>query len=444
VNFQSLRRTLIGSVLALVSAVALSSCGGGGASSTPQGGPLTLQPSGGSIYAGVPYTIQFTGGSAPYTLASSEPLLLAVPQSVRGNSITVVANNPGVVDVGLDPNEVPRRSVNISVRDATGSQVAGTYNVLQNFLTSYGISFSPTSCPNGTVPAVGSVCAGGDIAVRLSATFNGNLTPNRQFRLEVIRGPFFWVHPSSGVVGNSVTVTSDNQGVVTAIMRVTAGVPTQLAVLRVVDVASGVYVDHTFVIDGANANAVLTAIPQAFTFTGPDSATCGTGVGDFFVFDGLPPYSATSSNPNVTIEALDPNSNPGRFRIRAINPGICLTDATVVVVDSLGARTTVTVNTATGSNPPATPPPPPLTVAPNAITLGCGQSGSVSIIGGSGTSRSASSPDPRLTATTTANTLTITRSGVNPATGGNVTSQVNVSDGSSIATVTVTHPATCS
>jgi hypothetical protein len=434
----------MGAVLALVSAVMLSSCGGGGSATTTQGGPLALLPSSGSIYAGVPYVISITGGAGPYTLGSSEPLLLAVPQTVRGNTITVVANNPGVVDTGLDPNDVPRRSVIITVRDNTGQNVTASYNVLQNFLTSYGISFSPTSCADPAALVPGSVCAGGEIGVRLSATFAGNLAGNRQFRLEVLRGPFFWVHPTTGIVGNSVTVTSDHQGVVTAIMRTAAGIPTQIAVLRVVDVATGVYTDHTFVIDGANANAVLTAIPQAFTFTGPDNVTCGTGVGDFLVFDGLPPYSATSSNPNVTVEALDPNSNPGRFRIRAINPGICLSEATVVVVDSLGARTTVTVTTEAGANPPPAPPPPPLNVAPNAITLGCGQSGSVSIVGGSGTSRSASSPDPRISATATGNTLTITRVGLpGPGTGGNVTSQVNVSDGAAIATVTVTHPATC-
>jgi hypothetical protein len=238
-------------------------------------------------------------------------------------------------------------------------------------------------------------------------------------------------------------VTSDHQGVVTAIMRTASGIPTQIAVLRVIDVATGVYADHTFVIDGANANAVLTAIPESFTFTGPDTATCGTGTGDFSVFDGLPPYSATSSNANVVVEPIDANRNPGRFRVRAINSSVCVTDATIIVTDSLGARVTVTVTTARGDTDPPAPPPPPLGVVPSEVSLSCGESGSVTVVGGAGTSRSASSADPRLTATVAGNTLTITRGGpAGPGTG-SVTSQVIVSDGTSVARVNVIHPVSC-
>jgi hypothetical protein len=439
VNFHSLRNILAGSVLALVTAV-IGGCGGGGASNTTQGGALSLVPPTATIYAGIPIEITPVGGRAPYILGSSEPGLLAVPQSVNG-PFTVVANNPGVVDVGLDPNEVPRRSVNINVRDSLGTITSSfTYNVLQNFLTGYGIGFRPGNCPTGAL-----VCAGSDTSVEFNATFNGNLAGNREFRLDVIRGPFFWVHPTSGISGNSVTVRSDHGGRVAAILRVNPGVPTQVGILRITDVATGVYVDHSFTITGVAQNTVLVALPNSFSFTGPNTATCGTGVGDFVVFDGLPPYSAASSNPNVTVTPISPDTNPGRFRIAATNPNVCISNATVVVTDSLGGRTVVTVSTAPGTTAPAAPPPPPLTAAPNSITLGCGQTGSVTVIGGIvGATRAASSVDPHVTATINGNVLTITRAG--PAGVGSAAqnnSQVQVTDGSSITTVSVTNPASC-
>jgi hypothetical protein len=447
VKFHSLRRSLIAGVFAFI-AVLVASCGGGGAASTTQGGAVDILPRTGSIYAGVPQTFTIVGGRAPYTLSSTEPSLLSVPTTVNGNSFTVIAANPGVIDVGLDPNAVPSRTVGIQVRDSgTGGGVVGTYNVLQNFLTGYGISFTPLACTvatTSTVPTAGlSVPAGCEVGVFFNATFSGNKFGDRPFRLEVVRGPFFFVDAVTGLTGPSITIRSDHQGQIRAIMRTVARSPTQLAVLRVVDVGTGVYTDTVFTIAGGNSTSTLTAIPNAFTFTGPDTATCGTGEADVFVFDGTPPYSVASSNPNVVAFAIDANSQPGVFRIRATNPNVCLTNATVLFTDRFGARTTVTVTTAAGSKPPPAPPPPPTTVSPAAITLGCGQSGSVTVTGGIGPPYFASSASPFVTAATAGNTVTINRLGpAGPGTG-TQTTNVNVTDGVTVATVAVTSPLTC-
>lgn len=451
-KFDLLRRSLPG-VFALIMTALVVSCGGGGAAVSTQGGAiLAILPGSGSIYAGVPTTFTIVGGRAPYTVASSEPALLAVPTTVKGNSFTVVANNPGVVDPTQDPNIVPSRTVNLQVRDSAQGQVAlGTYNVIQNFLTGYGVTFTPIACA-GTIPTPTgttglAVPAGCEIGVSFSATTNGNRAGNRQFLLEAIRGAFVFVDATTGLTGNSIIVTSDHTGRINAIIRTTAGSPTQVAVLRVTDFTGGVrgpHSDTVFTISGATSTTTLTVIPNAFTFTGPDNATCGTGEADVFVFDGARPYSAASSNPNVIVFAVDANNNPGVFRIRAVNSNVCLTNATVLFTDSVGARATVTVTTALGTTDPPAPPSPPVGVNPSTITLGCGQSGSVSVTGGN-PPYSASSSTPGITAAVVSNTLTINRAAVGStgAAGPTTTATVNVTDGSTVASVTVTAPTTC-
>lgn len=436
--------SLVGGLLALTATLLLTACGGGGAAGSPDipGGVLQVSPSVGTLYAGVPYTITIAGGRKPYTLTSTEPNVLPVPSTVDGNSVQVVAANPGVVDPNLQAGELPVRTVNVTVRSGDGQSLTAVYKVGQNFLTGYGVSISPITCPiGGALPTNIQACAGGQAAMQFNATFNGNLQGDRQFRLEVLRGPFQFVFPQGGVAGNTVTTTSDHQGRVTVIMQVNGGVPTQIAVVRVIDVATGVYADFAFVITGAGGNGTLTAIPDSITFTGNLTTDCGAGQSSFLVFDGIPPYAALSSNPAVTVSPASSSSNPGQFTVQMIgNTPPCQT-GTVVVTDSTGARTTVTVT----SQPGATTPPAPakLAVAPDTITLACNQSGSVTVVGGSGV-YSANSSVSTVTATVSGNTVTITRAGPNTPSGGNVDSNVSITDGASVVTVKVTAPAVCS
>jgi hypothetical protein len=430
-------------IFALITAALVASCGGGGAATNTQGNNLNMSPLAGSIYAGVSTTFQVFGGRAPYQVSSSEPGLLPVPSQVNGNSFTVVAANPGVTDPTTDPLIVPSRTVIITVRDVTGQTVFGTYNVLQNFLTGYGVSFTPTAC-TGTLPTTtetGTVPAGCEVAVRFNATTSGNLGGDRRFRLDVIRGPFIFVDAVTGLTGTSIFVMSDHSGRVNAIIRTLSGQPTQIAVLRITELETGVFTDTVFTITGLGANATLEVIPDSITFTGADSSRCGTGDADVFVFDGSPPYSAVSTSPNVVVFAVDANSNPGIFRVRAVNPNVCVT-ATVIITDRFGARATVTVTTEPGTSDPAAPPTPPVAATPTTITLGCGQSGSVTITGGT-PPYSGSSADPNVTVAVTGSTATITRRAIGGTAPGTVQSTVNVTDGATVASVVVNNPGTC-
>jgi len=441
VKFHSLRSSLTALVLA-GSALLLAACGGGGAGGNPaQGGPLSINPSGGEVtlYAGIPVTFHLTGGRKPYVFTSSDNSILPLPGVIDAHSFTVVPNNPGVIDAGLADDELPVRSIQLNLRDSTGILVTTEVRVAQNFLTGYGVLISPTTCPSasaGGFDPAAQACAGGESAIRMQATFNGTLAGQRQFRMDVLRGNFSLRNPVTGQASQSITVTSDHTGRVLAILEVPPNVPTQLAVLRVYDVASGVYADTVFTISGFAQSQNITPVPNEFTFTGPLTTTCGTGTGNFVVFDGVAPYTAQSAFPSLQVTPSSP-TNPGVFTIRATDPNTCLSDATIVVTDARGGRGTVTVTTEAGSiDPPA---PAAFSVAPTSITLGCGESGSVTVVGGTG-SYFTNSTSPTVTAVASGTAVTLTRanSGTGPT-----SVIVSVSDGREIAEVTATVPATC-
>jgi hypothetical protein len=443
-------RSLLGVALTVCASVFLGSCGGGGAATNGgvEGATLAILPAAGVIYAGVPVTFTVTGGRPPYTLSSSDPTLIAVPTSLNGHSFEVDAPNPSVIDTGIPVGGLPVRTVNLTARDATGQTAAASIQVARNFLTGYGFDFVSTACSTpppssgtGGSTAV-SPTAGCDTVVEIFATVNGNIQANQTFRFDVVTGNFSFVDPATGNTTNTYTTTTDHNGVATAIIRVPSNAGAQVGVFRITDVQTGVSTTNAFTIGGNSNTTSLTAIPSSFTFTGALTTDCGTGVGDFFVFGGSPPYAAQSSDPNVTVRAVDRNSQPGEFELTANNPGICLTNATIVVTDAVGAHTTVTVTTSPGSTAPPTPA--ARDAQPTSVTLGCGQSASVTVVGGSG-SYSATSTQADVKAIVSGHTVTITRAATDPAGGPfNTSSSVNITDGATIVPISVTSSAaTC-
>lgn len=442
-NIQSVRRSLASGLLAAVTGFLVASCGGGGASTdTPNaGGVPSIGPAAATFYAGVPGQFVISNGRAPFTLTSSEPSLLKLPVQTSSRTVDFVPANPGVVDANLQPGELPVRTVNVSIRDANGTP--GTtiqVKVGQNFLTGYTVAFN-SNCPAPTGQTAPAACSGGETVVTLRSVTNGNIYGGRAVRFEVIKGPFQWEQfQDRTVLANTVTTTTDHEGVASAIFRVNANTSSQIAVLRVVDVATGVYVDQVFPISGNGARSTLTAIPNQFTFTGPLTGICGTGTASFMVFDGVPPYTAFSSDPNLGVSPNSTNANPAVFNINAPNSSVCMASATIVVTDSTGARTTVTVTTAQGTG--TIPAPSGITVAPTSMTLVCGTSGSVSVVGGTG-SYFVNSTHPRITALVSGNTVTITRLTGDGATAYPSGGTISITDGLSTATVDVTVPSNC-
>lgn len=419
-------------VLALLASLLLAACGGGGASSSPTlaGGPLLVGPDGATFYGGVSATIVISGGKAPYVVISSEPGVMPVPSQVKG-SFQVLPANTSVVDAGLPPGSLPVKSVLITVRDSLGSSLAITIKVAQNFLTGYGFSFGASTC-QASPP-----CAGGETVLTFDTTFNGNLHGNEAFRVEKVRGPFQFVDPlNSNNQTDTIVTASDHSGTITTVIRVAAGVPSQVGIVRLVHIGTGASVEYNFTISGTAASGTLTIIPSTVSFTGISDQFCGTGSADVYVFDGQAPYTALCPNPNTSVSPATSTTNPGKFTFSANNNAVCLTDEPCIITDNTGARVIVPITTKKGEAPPA---PPALTVSPTSLTLACGASGSVTVIGGAGT-YAANSSNPRVTAIVSGNTVTIKRLTGDPALPATVpiTATVAITDGATISNVSVT------
>ena len=447
-KFHSLRTALVGCALALLGAFALGSCGGGGTTGNNTGGNLQMFPFNGTFFAGVPSTITIVGGRPPYRITSGEPGVLPVPSVVNDNSFTVIPNQPGVIDSGIGEGELPVRTVLVQATDAENLFQQINIRVAQNFLTGYGFSFtSDCTAAEGSEAGPGA-CAGGETVVRIEANFNGSLAGLRTYRLEMTRGPQFWVWPDGQVAGNTITVTTDHEGKAFAIFRVPPGSPTQIAAFRIVDVETGVSTEHVFTITGVAVAGELEIIPNEFTFSGPHSGACGTGSGSFLVFDGIPPYTAFSAFSEVVVTPTQSNSNPGVFNFTVSNPNICLTDATIVITDSRLARGTVTINTEAGDGDP---PPTPMRAVPSSITVTCtAPASSFLVAGGASDTPAFTNVDPMLNVSQSGRGFTVTLQGTTAVpgptattVGPTVTSNIQVTDGASVINVAVRRPTNC-
>ena len=430
-----------------VMAALLGSCGGGGVSGGDplKNGTLSILPNTGSLYANVPVTLNVAGGTGPYFITSNEPTVMPLNFTLNGNSFTTVPNQPGVVDPVTDPNIVPSRTVIVTARDATGAQTTATFNVIQNFLTGYGLSITTTAncLPAGAVTAGSEACAGADSLISLVPISNGLRYANKQMRLTALFGPFAFILDSTGITGPTVTTTADSAGGVTARIRVTPNAATQYAQFRLTDVATGAYRDITFIIRNASGgNTPLSALPTSISLSGATTASCGTGFANVFAFGGVPPYRASTTFPgSINISPPEVTRSGDAFTVQIFNPNVCLSPGNVVITDAAGNFVTVAITTTPGTTPPVLP----LSVAPSSLCVPDGGTGVVSISGGNANKVINSSNPTLATAlpvTGTGNfTTTINSLGAGGAVGTLVTFTVN--DGANAATISVTRKTTC-
>lgn len=421
-------------------ALVLGSCGGGGATSTPTAvGSLQLLPQASTFYAGVPYTLTIVGGRKPYLVTSNEETLIKLGFTTDNNEFTIVPNNPGVVNVGLDPNEVPRRTVTIQVRDSNGVSISNDYSVLQNFFTGYGESYNST-CSAGAA-GTPAACAGTDTIITLVPVSNGVLYGGREFQFDKVRGDWTFVVEDPNVTPqlvNQIRVRTDQVGRARVRVRTDVNARTQLGTYKVTDIATGVTTNLAFgIVQQPPIDAVSFLPTNTFTFTGGLTTQCGSGSTDVFVYGGKPPYKVEATN-GIMVSSSTIAAIGDRLTITAPAGSTRCGDAAVVVTDSVGATGLINVTTA-----PGTQTLPTLSVAPAAIaSLACGTSSTVTVVGGSGF-YSANSSHPRITASVAGTSVTVSR-----LTGDTiaypVTGVVTITDGATIVSVTVTAtPATC-
>jgi hypothetical protein len=443
----------------------LGSCGGGGVSSDTgvNVGPLAFVPASGTLYANIPFTMTIAGGKKPYFITSSEQTLVPLNLTLNENSFQIIPKNPGVVDVGQDPKEVPARSIRFTVRDNAGTTVTTgdtSFKVLQNFITGYNLSIASLfACGvDSTGKAVSAeACVGSESAIDLRPTTNGVLYQNRALRFSINYGQFLFIDKNSNppnLAVNSVTLTTSGStatggtesGSLRAFLRPLDNARTQYAGMRITDVVSGIYRDVDFVIQ-VPAPTTMTVLPtEVGPIKGRDTSSCGAGSQDLLLTGGVPPYSIRTSQ---SITAPSQLSAPGVFTVGVgfTSAPNCLSEPNgVVVTDSSGQTVTIKVTTEVGTVVPAVP----LNVFPLGLCLQDGLTASVAVTGGNALKVISSSTPSLVTASpttlsSTSGTITLAAVGLAPTTPATGTAvQVRVDDGSgSGTTIAVTRKTTC-
>ncbi len=363
-------------VVTLVFTGILNSCGSGAVSAPDPaaGTALSVFPGTADVFPDVPTTFTVSGGTPAYTIFSSNSVALPVTAAISGTTFTIV---PAAVSTDT--------AVDITVRDAANKSVTARANIKPSTLINQ-VTFSPIA-PTGTGCGTsgGSLCSGGDAQVVVKAALNGVVLRSRAIRFEVYQGPFQIVTPGTGILVNSLIVNTDEQG--DAVVRITtpASVPTQTATLQFADTITGLSRRLNFnIIQQISGTGVLSSLPSGtITIKGPKGATgqdgsCPVARVDYYVFGGTPPYSMVSPLPQLAAPILGASSPAaGAFSVQVTGCG----SVSLIVTDSKG----LTIETAQivaqqgdkGDAATATT----LTVSPTAVTVGCGQSSSINLVG---------------------------------------------------------------
>lgn len=434
----------------------LLSCGGGGTQggSPTQSGTLAFLPETGSMYANNPFIVNVAGGRCPYLIVSNEQTLFAgnLTLNCGTNSFVVTPTQPGVVDIGQDPNQVPSRKLNLTVQDSSGTRANGAYDVLQNFLTGYSLSLSTIgTCGGAAAAASTQACSGADSLIRLVPVTGGARFANKQMRFTANYGAYGFLLDSVGTLGPTLTSTADSAGIVTARIRVQNTAPTSYAQFRLADVATGAYTDYTFIIVSGLATQALSVLPPSVSLTGANATSCGGGSVDVAVIGGNPPFTVgvVGSAANISATPLFiNNTDPRNVRV-TIATGLGTNpcpSGSVLVTDSGGQTATVSITSSFGAAAPSAP----LVLSPAAIAcVPDGSNNSVLLVsGGTGSTTSgiASSSQPSLLTVAgsfsgSPSSLTLTANGVAGVAFVPIT--ITITDGASVATATANRKSTC-
>ena len=436
-------------VRALVAAACLhflASCGGAVSQDNASSKEFfTLQPGTAEAYAGVEMVFTITGGQPPYTGSSSNAVVAPIATRITTKTFSIVPQFTSAV--------VP---VVISIFDSAGANVEAKLNVNPNIISNTLTITPQATAPGqpGTISCGSSVCSGGYGTVLVTLASKTQSVSNRPVRFEVEQGAFtFLQNTPSTLTGPTYSTTTDANGKAQALLRADAFAQSQLAILRVTDLATGSVQRASFsIVRVTDGSSVISVLPQSALVTSLYKLECPSGApADYLVVGGAPPYSVLSSFPLVA--SLDPSTVPvltdgGHF---TATTGLgCPGKTLFTVTDSLGRTATATLETAYGTETRPTVVP-DISVQPSTGTLSCGESASFTVIGGK-SPFVASSPSSLVTATVGATPsdrlVTVTRSAmsgstINASPSTNVPVAIIVSDGTSSAQITLSVKNTC-
>jgi hypothetical protein len=360
----------------------LASCGSGAVGGNPPAtdpARVTILPGDGTvIYSGQPATFTLSGGTGAYIVSSSNPSVLSVDSAARNaTSITVVAN-PVPADT----------TVTISVRDTGTAPIATASVTVKPGTINNDIQITPSSTQSSGCPA-GTLCSGGDALVSVTLSQAGIALIGRLVRFDAVSGDFRFITSPTGttpeILTTSALATTDGSGRASVRIRANADAPNQTAILQATDVSSGAFRQVGVVIaQSTGTSPGFFASPSSVTFTGPNQGSCASSLATpglaatFFIFGGVPPYTITSPSSGLVVTRDTVGFSGGSFDVRPT--GVCLDNIPIVIRDTSGHSTTVTVSNVVGTIAVS-----PLDVSPSAATLTtCGSTAVVTAVGGTG------------------------------------------------------------
>jgi hypothetical protein len=345
-NAYSLRLVL--TTLALMGLALLGGCGGGsGAPNNPFAPPpttpgvLSILPPAPTVFANIPTTLTITGGVPPYAVFSSNTAVLPLGSSSSNGTIVLLPANVAADTV-----------VTITVQDSAGTKVSTQVTVKASPIFN-ALTVTPASAACGT----NTVCSGQTALAKVTVTGAGGVgLPGHQVKFDVVSGAFAIESsdPANPLV-STLTVVSDQFGVAQVVLLATAGAPTQIALLRATELTTGNQQTAQFtIVQTINGSTVLSVVPSTATITGPDTATCSSGIRvDYFIYGGTPPYRVTASFPNAVV-IVNPIVLASGQPFTAITNGACVNPLTFSIVDATGLQTTATLNNTPGTSAPPT------------------------------------------------------------------------------------------
>ncbi len=382
--FAACLRSFVG-LFALAGVLALSACGGGsGAPNNPYApgptvpGPLSVLPDTATAYSGVPMTLTVNGGTPPYRAFSSDSAILAVAQTVAGNSVLLLAGSVSVDTL-----------VTVTVQDAALASATSVVTVRAAPLLPALI----TVVPNGdcTVGAE-TLCSGGTGVASVVVTGpGGGGIAGRVVRFDVISGAYQLQSKNPATpLAATVNEVTDATGKAAVGLVVNVGAPTQVASIRATDVNSGNQVTGQFLIQQVtDGSQILSVIPTGLvTIDGPSPTECSSGVAVLYhIYGGTPPYQvAATFSGVVSLSGVPVTTNGGSFTATTngacfVNMQYAISDATGRVIPG-GSSPLLTNQFGTGTTAPPTST--TLTVSPATVAGGncTGKTFSFVVVGG--------------------------------------------------------------
>ena len=359
---------------------ALVGCGGSSSSETPASTNVLLaSPAKFAAFGDTPNVIGISGGTGPYTVTSSDPVLVPVTLAIDGASFTFTPKNVQTDTV-----------VTLTVKDSKGatSPVAVTVTpatIPAGKITVVGAANSVCAIENNSAITTATICQSetGTASVTLRDS-TGAVLANRAVLFEALStGAAFAEKADSAVFARLATVNTDANGVATVALRGDVEAVSEAALLRATDKVSTHRVDTWItVLKQTSGVSALSIVPASGGLIGYYTNECSEVVREYGVHGGKAPYTVTlPAGSTLAVRALTISTSSnllqttvdaagGRFVVTQPATTTCPTSSILMTVtDALGATSTASFTVASGGNTRSTAAATDLVVTPPTLSF---------------------------------------------------------------------------